>query len=176
MKKKKLTKAQLKKRRAEQRRIRAEKKRTRRLVIQFIEYMIAGGAYFWVGYLVFFIADKGLGWGLFAAKMTANLIGWTVNFMLQRFWVFRNPQLKGQMAETSGRYIIITLVNFFLDYVIVAVLKSFGITPYIGQFVSSGFFTIWNYFWYRFWVFPEKGHVATKVKKRKVIRHVTTRH
>lgn len=161
---------------AKKKQTKEQKKRNRRLLIQLLEYMIAGGAYFWTGYLVFFIADKGLGWNLFASKMTANIIGWTVNFFLQRFWVFKNPNLKGKMAETGGRYAIITIVNFFLDYLIVAALKSVGITPYIGQFISSGFFTVWNYLWYRFWVFPEKDHIATSIKKRKVIRHVTTRH
>lgn len=152
------------------------KKRQKRLLWQFVEYMISGGAYFWVGYLVFFAADKGLGWSLFWAKLASNIVGWTVNYILQRYWVFRNPNLKGQLAQTSGRYIFITLVNFGLDYVIVAVLKNFGITPYIGQFISSAFFTGWNYLWYRFWVFPEKPHPAKKIAKRKVIRHVTTRH
>jgi putative flippase GtrA len=155
----------------------AQKKRTRRLLVQAVEYMIAGGAYFWTGYLVFFIADKGLGLSLFWSKMIANIVGWTVNFLLQRYWVFRNPDLKDKLAQTSGRYIFITLVNFFLDYLIVAGLKSVGITPYIGQFISSGFFTVWNYFWYRFWVFPEQHHPAkTAPRVRTVHRHLSTRH
>ena len=118
--------------------------------------MISGGAYFWSGYLMFFIADKGLHWNLWWAKLSANVFGWTVNYVLQRYWVFNNPKLKHHQTEVTTRYIIITLINFVLDYVIVASLKAAGLTPYLGQFVSSGFFTIWNYFWYRFWVFPEK--------------------
>lgn len=153
------------------------KKQTKRLIVQAIEYMIAGGAYFWTGYLVFFIADKGLGWSLFWSKMTANIIGWTVNFVLQRYWVFRNPNLKGTLGQTGGRYLFITIINFFLDYLIVAALKGVGVTPYIGQFISSGFFTFWNYLWYRFWVFPEKTHPA-KVPPRvkKLHTHITSRH
>jgi putative flippase GtrA len=153
-------------------------KNRKKLIIQFAEYMISGGAYFWVGYLIFFVADKGLGWNLFWAKLASNIAGWTVNYILQRYWVFRNPNLKGQMAQTSGRYIFITLVNFGLDYLIVAFLQRLGLTPYIGQFVSSGFFTFWNYFWYRFWVFPDKKkHPARahRPKARKVVKHVTSR-
>lgn len=131
------------------------KKRQKRLVIQFVEYMISGGAYFWTGYLIFFAADKGLHLSLWWAKLAANIVGWTINYLLQRYWVFKNPQLKDHLAKTSARYIFITLVDFVLDYLIVAMLKSVGLTPYLGQFVSAGFFTIWNYFWYRFWVFPE---------------------
>ena len=142
-------------------------KRKRRLIIQFLEYMISGGAYFWVGYLVFFVADRGLGWSLWWAKLSANVVGWTINFVLQRYWVFKNPHLKGHLGDVSGRYIFLSLVNFGLDYLIVAVLKSNGLTPYIGQFVSSGFFTVWNYFWYRFWVFPQKQLSAHKPRRRR---------
>ncbi len=125
-------------------------------LVQFAEYMIAGGAYFWVGYAAFFAFDKGLGWSLFAATMVANLIGWTVNFLLQRYWVFKNPKAKGHMGQTTWRYIIITLVNFGLNYLIIYSLQQVGISPYIGQFISSGFFTVWNYVWYKYWVFPDR--------------------
>jgi putative flippase GtrA len=146
-------------------------KRTKRLVIQFVEYMISGGAYFWSGYLVFFVCDKGFGLSLWWAKLAANLVGWTVNFMLQRYWVFRNPALKGHLAETTGRYLFITGVDFILDYFIVAGLKSVGISPYIGQFISAGFFTVWNYLWYRFWVFPEKYVRPAPARKAAKVRH-----
>jgi putative flippase GtrA len=147
-------------------------KRNRRLAVQFVEYMISGGAYFWTGYAIFFLCydHRFLGLSLWWSKLAANIIGWTVNYLLQRYWVFKNPKLKGHFAETSGKYLFITAVDFVLDYLIVAGLKSVGITPYIGQFISSGFFTFWNYVWYRFWVFPEK-YKPTKRAPRPSLRH-----
>ncbi len=132
------------------------KKKERREIRRVTEYLVSGGAYFWSGYAMFFVADTIFGWNLWWAKLTANLFGWTVNYLLQRYWVFNNPKLAKHQTEVTSRYILITLVNFVLDYLIVGTLKSFGLTPYIGQFISSGFFTVWNYLWYRFWVFPEK--------------------
>lgn len=138
-------------------------KRRRKLIVQFIEYMIAGGAYFWSGYLAFafLYGDSAnhwpsLHWNLWWSTIISNVFGWTVNFLLQRYWVFKNPHLKGKLAKVTGRYLFITLVDFLLNYIILYALKQVGITPYIGQFISSGFFTVWNYFWYRFWVFPER--------------------
>lgn len=124
-------------------------------VTQFVQYMVSGGAYFWSGYAVFFICDHLLGWDLWWAKMTANIIGWTIYYLLQRYWVFNNPGLKAKQTQVTTRYILLTAVNFVLDYLIIRGLKELGLTPYIGQFFSAGFFTIWNYVWYRFWVFPE---------------------
>jgi putative flippase GtrA len=148
------------------------KKKQRFQLIQLAEYFVSGGAYFWTGYLVFFVADKGFHWTLWWAKLSANIIGWIINYLLQRYWVFKNPKLNQHRTQVTGRYIFITLVDFVLDYFIVRELKAVGITPYIGQFVSSGFFTFWNYVWYRFWVFPEhmKKH-KTKVTLPRVVAH-----
>lgn len=131
-------------------------KQNKREVTRITEYLISGGVYFWTGYLAFFAFDKGLHWTLWWAKITADIVGWIANYGLQRFWVFNNPKLSKHRIEVTSRYIIITLVDFLLDYIIVKGLKTIGISPYIGQFASAGFFTVWNYVWYKFWVFPAK--------------------
>lgn len=141
-------------------------KRRRKLIIQFVEYLISGGAYFWTGYAVFALTWSVLDWSLWWAKLAANIVGWIVNFILQRYWVFRNPHLKGHMGQVSLRYGIITLVNFILDYFIIYGLRLVGISPYIGNFISSGFFTVWNYLWYRFWVFPDRYSDKKKKHRR----------
>ncbi len=131
----------------------AKQKRFKRELTRVGEYLISGGAYFVTGYLIFFLCDKGLGWSLWWAKITASVAGWTVNYMLQRFWVFKDARLEKHRVEVTGRYTVITLVNFVLDYFIVFGLQVIGITPYIGQFISAAFFTVWNYLWYKMWVF-----------------------
>lgn len=131
-------------------------KNQRKTIVQFVEYLISGGAYFWSGYALFAYLWSGLHWSLWWATIVSNVFGWTVNYLLQRFWVFRSSMLAGNQTQVTGRYIFITLVDFILNYFILYGLKQAGITPYIGQFISAGFFTGWNYFWYRFWVFPEK--------------------
>jgi putative flippase GtrA len=139
-------------------------KKKHKLAVQFIKYSVSGGAYFWSGYLMFFIADKGLHWSLWWAKLSANILGWIVNYTLQRYWTFNNAELKKHKTQVTFRYAVITLVDFVLDYAIVASLKHYGLTPYLGQFASAGFFTFWNYFWYKFWVFPEKFDMDKKKK------------
>lgn len=128
----------------------------RQSIKQAAEYLFSGGVYFWTGYLVFFLCDKGLHLTLWWAKITADIVGWIINYGLQRFWVFRSPGLHQHRVEVTKRYATITFVDFILDYLIVRTLKNAGITPYIGQFVSAAFFTIWNYVWYRWWVFSNR--------------------
>jgi len=132
-----------------------------RRIVQFVQYLVSGGVYFWTGYATFFVLYSVLHWSLWWAKISADVAGWTVNYGLQRYWVFSHPKLAEHQLRVTSRYIVITLVDFLLDYVIVRELKLAGITPYIGQFVSAGFFTIWNYVWYRWWVFPEGQHAQS---------------
>lgn len=127
--------------------------KTKNFYIQFLEYMVGGGVYFWSGYAVFAIGYSVLHWDWLWAKMLADAIGWTLNFLIQRYWAFNDPRLKHKTIRVSERYIIITALNFVIDYMIIWSLKSLGVTPYIGFFISAAFFTIWNYLWYKFWVF-----------------------
>jgi len=76
--------------------------------------------------------------------------------MLQRYWVFNNPKLAKHQTDVTARYLFISLINLLINYVILKSLKMAGVTPYIGQFVSAGFFTVWNYVLYKYYVFPEK--------------------
>lgn len=136
---------------------------------QFAEYMVAGGAFFWSGYVAFAIFDSIFHLPLFIAKQLANVIGLSVNYVLEDQWVFKKGKAKRQYDKRrGGRYIIITLLNFGIDYLIVLGLKEIGITPYLGQFASAGFFTIWNFLWYKYWVFAH--HPSKKKSKRKVVR------
>jgi putative flippase GtrA len=148
---------------------RRQQKRFRRELIRIGEYLISGGLYFWTGYATFFVAFSLFGWNLFWAKLASNIVGWTVNFVALRFWVFANPNLSKHQVDVTGKYAFITLVNFGLDYVIVYALTLVGVTPYIGQFVSAGFFTVWNYIWYKTFVFATHIHhrVRPKAAKRK---------
>jgi len=129
----------------------------RNLYIQFAEYMISGGLYFWAGYGMFAFLWSGLNWSLWWATIVSNVFGWLFNYVLQRYWVFASKSLKGHQTQVSSRYIIITLADFLMNYFILYGLKQIGISPYIGQFISAAFFTVWNYLWYRFWVFPQKN-------------------
>jgi putative flippase GtrA len=150
----------------------AKKSKNRKPIVQFIEYMISGGVYFWVGYGILNYLYYGAHWSLWWSTIVSNVVGWAANFMLQRFWVFNNKSLKDHQTQVTGRYIVITLVDFVLNYFILFGLKQIGITPAIGQFISSAFFTVWNWFWYKLWVFPVhmKKH-RTVVTPARVVAH-----
>lgn len=122
---------------------------------RFVKYMAGGSLYFWVGYGVFAICYSGLHWSWLPSKVLADAIGWTLNYLVQRFWAFADQVHLSEMQH-AGRYVFIESVGFVLDYLIIWGLKAVGITPYIGFFISAAFFTVWSFLWYKYWVFPEK--------------------
>jgi len=130
---------------------------TRRNIVQFLEYMVGGTLYFWSGYIVFAFCYSGLHWNWLWAKIAADVVGWTLNYIVQRYWAFNSKALSRHEAATAGKYSLITVFNLGLDYLIIWGLQQIGISPYMGFFISAAFFTIWNYLWYRFWVFYNKN-------------------
>jgi putative flippase GtrA len=139
-----------------------KQKRRKLELVQIVEYFVSGGAYFWSGYfiIVFLTPVIGLWW----ANLLGNGVGVTINFILERNWVFKGSK-KRQLTEVSGKYIFYTVCNFLLNYVILRALLKVNVPVAIGQFIAAAFFTVWNYFWYRNWVF--KG----KTVKRRVHHH-----
>jgi putative flippase GtrA len=122
---------------------------------RFAKYMSGGTVYFWVGYGVFAICYSLLKWDWLPSKIAADAIGWTLNYLVQRFWAFSDRIHLSEMQH-AGRYVFIESIGFVLDYLMIWGLTAIGITPYIGFFISAGFFTVWSWLWYKHWVFPER--------------------
>lgn len=140
-------------------------KKQRKEATRFVEYMISGGVWFWSGYIII-VALTAQDVPLFWANFVGNAVGITLNFLISRYWVFRTKRPE-KLGETTKRYVIYTGLNaFLLNWLILQGLRGIGIEPAIGQFIASGFFTIWNYYWYKVYVFKGKG-------KPKRVRHHT---
>jgi putative flippase GtrA len=127
------------------------RKRHRKELTRFGEYLVGGGVWFWSGYIIIVVLDDKI--GLFWANFLGNAVGLTLNFLIERYWVFKTKR-QTKLGVATKRYIIYTALNaFLLNYLILLGLKNVGIDPAIGQFIASAFFTGWNYFWYKTWVF-----------------------
>lgn len=127
-----------------------------RLPQQFLKYWTGGWLYFWSAYAIFALCYTVFGWWWLWAKVAADAVGWSLNYFVQRYWAFNSDHLRLSEMQHIGRYLFIESVGFVLDYAIIAGLNAVGVTPYIGFFISAGFFSVWSFLWYKYWVFPEK--------------------
>lgn len=123
--------------------------------------MGGGTIYFWSGYITFAVCYSGLHWDWLWAKMCADIVGWTLNYFVQRFWAFADHISFSEMKH-AGRYFFVEVISIALDYGIIGGLKMVGVTPYFGFFISAGFFTGWRWLWYKYYVFPETGGTMKK--------------
>ncbi len=151
--------------------------KTKKEFKRIAEYMVSGGAQFWSGYLAFAIFDLIFRIPFWPNRVLSYGIGVIVNFYLQRFWVFGKQKLSKKQIHTSAeKYYTLMFTNFLLDLAIVGGLYELaGVSPYIGQFVSAGFFTVYNYFLFKFWVFRSKKR-ETKQHKKHYPVHATHVH
>ena len=138
------------------------RKRQKKELTRIGEYLVGGGVWFWSGYILIVVLDDHI--GLFWANFIGNAVGLTLNFVIERYWAFKTSR-PTNIGVATWRYAVYTAVNAFgLNYAILLGLKSIGIDPAIGQFIASAFFTVWNYVWYKAWVF--KGQ-----ERHKRVRH-----
>jgi len=131
--------------------------RRHRLLIQFAEYMVGGGVYFWGGMAVFALCYEVFHWHWGVSKVLADIIGWSANYGIQRYWAFYDSRLKGQDRRVVFRFVLVNGVDIIIDYAIVGSFIHFGLTAYAGFFASAAFTTVWDYLWYRFWVFKPQA-------------------
>jgi putative flippase GtrA len=91
--------------------------------------------------------------GLWWANIFGNAVGITLNYVVQRYWTFAKFGNKKSML--NWRFVSLTIVNLLVSYAILRGLEAVGIALWFAQFISAGFFTGWNWFWYKCWVFRE---------------------
>ncbi len=123
---------------------------------RFAGYMVGGGAQFWTGYGSFALFYSTLSWNFWWAKAVSYLIGASVNYVLQKEWVFKDSSRAHSTRQSAPKFYSLMALNFLLDLLIVGGLRELGLSPYIGQFVSAGFFTVFNYLVLDKWVFKKK--------------------
>lgn len=144
------------------------KYRSRKELKRIGEYLVSGGAQFWSGYGAFALLDLVIGVPFWPNRVLSYGFGVVVNFYLQRYWVFGKRHLsKKQIHASAEKYYGLMFTNFLLDLAIVGGLYELAdVSPYIGQFVSAGFFTVYNYLLFKFWVFKKRKPTAAKPHRK----------
>ena len=149
---------------------RAQKASLIETAIEFVKLQLAGNILFWGTYIGYFLLEDVAQWGYMEALVTASLAAHFLFFIANKEWVFEDETGKRKTSVEVLRFIIFMGLNFFINLgIVVGLQQYFDITPYIGQFISGFFFTIWSFVGLKYWVFRDVKHPAltihTKVKK-----------
>ena len=134
-------------------------KPTKKTFVQFVIFNFGGVTFFVIGYVTFVILYGFFHWAWLPAKILADFLGWSANFVIQYFWTFREEAKAQKTHKVTARFTLVSLMNLGIDYAIVALLAWAGVTPLIGLIIAANFFTIWKWLWYRHYVFARKHHI-----------------
>ncbi len=140
------------------------KAKRRRALLQlgweFIKLQLAGNIPFWGTYLINLGLDKGLNVDKFQALLVATVLANAVFFVVDDRWVFTSSRAKRKTTTEIFRFIIFMSVSALVVFNITWHLYTlFGISPYIGQFISAALSMLWTFIGLRFWVFaPSRRH------------------
>jgi putative flippase GtrA len=122
----------------------------------FAFFNLGGIAFFLSGYAVFALLYGVLHWHWFVAKGLADLVGWSVNYLVQHYLAFYDAARKQGHKKVLKKFVPFSLLNIPLDYAIVGGLKLLGVSPLLGLWLSSLFFTVWKWLWYKHYIFCNK--------------------
>lgn len=116
-------------------------------------YLLVGGLAFLVdiGLLAFF--HEILGWPLAVSTPTAFLLSFALTFVLQRQLTF---QTSAKVVGSAVRYTLLVIFNAVATTFIVAGGAAIGLPWEWAKVVAVASTTVWNYFAYRYWIFPRR--------------------
>lgn len=121
------------------------------LAKRFAWFNFGGLVFFVVGYAVFAVLYGWLHWHWLLAKGLADITGWSLNYLIQHYLAF-DGRAHGH-RKVLRKHVPFSLLNVLIDYAIVGGLKWLGVTPFLGLWISSLFFTIWKWLGYKHFVF-----------------------
>lgn len=128
-------------------------------VLQFIKLQLAGNILFWGTYVGYAFADNVLHNRTWLALAIPSILAHVVFFVVDKNWVFSEKTGKQKTSTEVVRFVIFMGLNYFINLgIILGLEKYFGVSPYIGQFISGLFFALWVWLGLKFWVFRHARH------------------
>lgn len=141
---------------------------------EFVKLQLAGNIPFWGTYIINFGLDKGLGVNKFQALLVATVLANAMFFIVDDRWVFVDHRGKRKTASEIIKFVLFMSLSATIVFNITWQLYlTFGISTYIGQFISAGVSILWTFIGLRFWVFAPPRHHGFITFRR--LSHSTTR-
>lgn len=116
-----------------------------------VRYVVVGGFCFLVDAGLIWLLHDVAHWPIEIATPVAFLTSFVVTFTLQRTFAFES---KAAVPGAALRYTALVAFNTLATTAIVWGIDALGPPWIIGKTIAVVVTTVWNYFVYRYWVFP----------------------
>lgn len=125
-----------------------------------VRYLLIGGSSFVLDFGILAVLHEILGVEVWLATGIAFLVSFGFNYSLQRAFSFGSTSSHG---SSLVKYALLVVFNTIATIVIVALLDQSVFGWGIGKVVATAGSTVWNYFVYRYWIFPKAGQAEPHV-------------
>ena len=116
-----------------------------------LRYLLIGGSSFVLDFGLLFLLHEALSVPLWLATAVAFLASFAFNYLLQRAFSFTSNSAHGPALI---KYTLLVLFNTVAISLIVSGFDFLGASWEVGKIIATALTTLWNYFFYRFWIFP----------------------
>jgi len=121
---------------------------------EFVKLQIAGNIPFWGTYLLFALFDKVFFVETTPALLVSTIAAYTVFFIVNDIWVFNRNRNRRRKTTEIWRFIVFMSLTALITFnITIQLLNQFGISPYVGQFISAALSITWTFVGLKFWVF-----------------------
>lgn len=118
---------------------------------RLVRFIIIGVLSFAVDLGLLIVLHEAVGVALWIATPIAFLVSLVFNFLLQRNWTFNATNKAPKSALMYG---MLVGFNVLATDFIVLLFADLGLTYAVGKVVATVTTMTWNFFIYKFWIFP----------------------
>ncbi|MCT9818770.1 GtrA family protein [Microbacterium sp. W1N] len=116
-----------------------------------VRYLLVGGLSFLIDIGLLALLHEIFRVPLFVATPAAFLLSFGITYVLQRTLTFTT---RTGWGASSIKYALLVAFNTVATTAIVAVTAGWGWPWEVGKVIAVASTTVWNYFGYRYWIFP----------------------
>lgn len=117
-----------------------------------LRYLVAGGVAFAIDFGLLTLAHVVFGWPTWLAAGTAFVVSFIFTYTIQRVFSFGSLTAHGPALI---KYTLLVALNTVVTSIIVALADGSALSWIGGKVLATAMTTVWNYFAYRYWIFPD---------------------
>ena len=95
-----------------------------------IRYLLAGGVGVSLYFLLLYVLTESFGWWYILSAALASLANFAANFLLQKFWTFKNKN-RADLRPQAAKYALLFTTLFFANLGLLYVLTEYAHLWYI---------------------------------------------
>jgi len=126
-------------------------------------YVAAGGITLGVEYTTFLCAFYVLNLSGVRANTVSFAISLTVNFLLNRYWVFREGAALGAWHKQTASYVALAFSNFMITNLGLHFFIDRGLPAFAVKLFFVGLVSSWNFLLFKKYIFAASSQARDKV-------------